>query len=205
MTMKHSPSSSVVTDRYQSILRAAETLFREKGYQSVSIDEIAKAAAVSKGLVHYHFTSKEELLESILRGALAALSSRLSAIARSDKTTLAKIQEAVEVYLDEAGSRLDFGRTVFSVAIFTEKTKDALIALREQILLGFADLVDYGIASGEFKPVDSRLTAVFVVGMIFEVLREAAMQGQLPSAAKVADAITRTLYEGISQPLSEVV
>ena len=205
MTVKDSASSSVATDRYQSILRAAEMLFREKGYQSVSIDEIAKTAAVSKGLVHYHFTSKEELLESILKGALAALTSRLSAIARSDKTTLAKIQESVEVYLSEAGSRLDFGRTVFSVAIFTEKTKEALLALREQILLGFARLVDHGIARGEFKPVDSRLTAIFVIGMIFEVLREAAMQGHLPSATKIAGDITRTLYEGIGQPPGEVV
>jgi len=205
MSMKHSPSSSVATERYQSILRVAERLFSERGYQSVSIDEIAKTASVSKGLIHYHFSSKEELLESILKGAMAALSDRLTAIARSDKTTRAKIREAVEVYLDQAGSRLDFGRTVFSVAIFTEKTKDALIALREEILLKLAGLVEDGIAKGEFKPVDSRLTAIFVIGMIFEVLREAAMQGQLPPAGKIADDITRTLCEGISRPFGEVV
>ena len=132
---------------------------------------------------------KEGLLESILKGALAALSNRFTAIARSDKTTRAKIREAVEVYLDQAGSRLDFGRAVFSVAIFTERTKDALIALREEVLLKFAGLVDDGIARGELKPVDSRLSAIFVLGMIFEVLREAAIQDQLPSADKIADDI----------------
>jgi len=204
MTMSQSTSSSVATQRYQGILRAAEKLFRERGYQSVSIDEIAKTAAVSKGLVHYHFSNKEGLLESILKGAMAALSNRLTAIARSDKTTRAKIREAVEVYLDQAGSRLDFGRAAFSVAIFTERTKDALIALREEVLLKFAGLVDDGIARGELKPVDSRLSAIFVLGMIFEVLREAAMQDQLPSAGKIADDITRILYEGISRPHQEV-
>ena len=76
--------SPAVTDRYSAILQAAERLFGEKGYRGVSIDEIARTAGVSKGLVLYHFTSKKALVEHAFKDALATLLARWDAIARSD-------------------------------------------------------------------------------------------------------------------------
>ncbi len=44
-----------------SILDASEPLFLEKGYADVSLSQIAKAANVTKSLIHHHFGSKEQL------------------------------------------------------------------------------------------------------------------------------------------------
>jgi AcrR family transcriptional regulator len=44
------------------IVRAAKQLFGQLGYRGASMDQVAKAAGVSKGLLHYHFRSKEGLL-----------------------------------------------------------------------------------------------------------------------------------------------
>jgi AcrR family transcriptional regulator len=44
------------------ILAEAERLFREQGYASTSMDQIAEGAAVTKGAIYGHFASKEELL-----------------------------------------------------------------------------------------------------------------------------------------------
>ncbi len=46
----------------QAILEAALTCFNRQGFQSTSMDDIAREAGVSKGLLHYHFKSKEQLL-----------------------------------------------------------------------------------------------------------------------------------------------
>jgi len=46
----------------QKILDAAAGLFGTHGFQGASMSAVAKAAGVSKGLVHYHFHSKEHLL-----------------------------------------------------------------------------------------------------------------------------------------------
>lgn len=54
------------------ILEAAEKLFAEQGFLKTSVDEIASAASVSKGLVYVHFDSKEALLAAVLEKALAA-------------------------------------------------------------------------------------------------------------------------------------
>ena len=46
----------------RKILDAAARLFGQAGYQGASMQAVARAAGVSKGLLHYHFRSKEHLL-----------------------------------------------------------------------------------------------------------------------------------------------
>jgi len=46
----------------QRILDAAAKLFGTEGFESASMSAVARAAGVSKGLLHYHFRSKEHLL-----------------------------------------------------------------------------------------------------------------------------------------------
>lgn len=46
----------------ESILRAAEDLFVERGFGHVSLDEIAAAAGVKRGAVHFHFVNKQGIV-----------------------------------------------------------------------------------------------------------------------------------------------
>ncbi|NLJ07542.1 MAG: TetR/AcrR family transcriptional regulator [Sphingobacteriales bacterium] len=57
-------------EKRELILRTALKLFAEKGYHSVSISQIAKEAAISKGLMYNYFASKEELLQTIMIAAV---------------------------------------------------------------------------------------------------------------------------------------
>jgi TetR/AcrR family fatty acid metabolism transcriptional regulator len=57
--------------RRESILRAAATLFAERGFAKTPVEEIAVAAGVSKGLVYVHFESKNALLVAVIDRAVA--------------------------------------------------------------------------------------------------------------------------------------
>ncbi|WP_367391398.1 TetR/AcrR family transcriptional regulator [Lewinella sp. LCG006] len=50
----------------QRIMAAALELFGTRGYASTSINQIAKAAEVSKGLMYNYFESKQDLLQQIV-------------------------------------------------------------------------------------------------------------------------------------------
>jgi len=52
-----------------SILNVAETLFANKGFSAVSINEVAQASKVSKANIFHHFKSKEALYLAVLRQA----------------------------------------------------------------------------------------------------------------------------------------
>lgn len=50
----------------ESIVKAAQDLFRKYGYHKTSVNEIAKKAKIAKATIYKYFDSKEVLLHSIL-------------------------------------------------------------------------------------------------------------------------------------------
>src|SRR4249919_3269954 len=59
------------------MLDAANELFAERGYEEVSVEDIARAAGVTRGLVHHYFGGRTEVyiallerLDSIREGSL---------------------------------------------------------------------------------------------------------------------------------------
>ena len=53
-------------DKSTKILNAAIKIFADKGYQYATIAEIAKEAGISKGLIHFYFESKLDLILSVI-------------------------------------------------------------------------------------------------------------------------------------------
>src|SRR5207244_1572470 len=50
----------------EGLLHAAVEAIGQKGYVATSLQDIADRAGVSKGAVHYHFGTKEELIDAVL-------------------------------------------------------------------------------------------------------------------------------------------
>ena len=57
-------------DRPQEISEAAFEVFTEKGYAATRVDEVAKRAGVSKGLLYLYFKTKEELFKAVIRSVV---------------------------------------------------------------------------------------------------------------------------------------
>ncbi|RLA02660.1 MAG: TetR/AcrR family transcriptional regulator [Gammaproteobacteria bacterium] len=58
-----------LSDGARAILGVAKRLFAEKGFDAVSINQIAQQAGVSKANVFHHFTSKDALYLAVLKVA----------------------------------------------------------------------------------------------------------------------------------------
>jgi AcrR family transcriptional regulator len=54
------------TDTREKILQAAFSVLSHQGYENTSIKDIAEAAGVAQGLVHYYFKSKQLLVLAVL-------------------------------------------------------------------------------------------------------------------------------------------
>lgn len=199
--MKRSRSSYSSKERYYAILQAAEILFSEKGYPGVSIDEIARSAGVAKGLINYHFDSKENLLIHVLSKQTTTLFAQLDSVTSMHDTAKGKIRAAVEIYLSVASAGPALTRmammAVFEAA-YSESIRKLWLAFMEQNLDRFTALIEEGIARGEFKPVDSHLVTQLVMAMAFEVLRTSTLKQEPLNARETADQVTRILFEGIN-------
>src|SRR3954463_9578816 len=58
--------------RREQILDAANALIAERGYEEVSVEDIASAAGVTRGLVHHYFGGRKDVYVALLQrlGAL---------------------------------------------------------------------------------------------------------------------------------------
>jgi AcrR family transcriptional regulator len=61
----------------QQVLEAAMRALAERGYARTSVSDIASAAGMSKGAVHYHFESKDDLIAQVLERCAVAMRDRV--------------------------------------------------------------------------------------------------------------------------------
>ncbi len=58
-------------DRPAEITQAALEAFAEKGYAATKVDDVAKRAGVSKGLLYLYFKTKEDLFKAVIRSIVS--------------------------------------------------------------------------------------------------------------------------------------
>lgn len=95
------------TDSKEKLFEAAMTLLGSRSPESVSVDEIAAAAGVSKGTVYYNFGSKDELVSQILSYGAQKLFGELTRAASGADPYLA-LKQMLEFAMDFVASYPSF-------------------------------------------------------------------------------------------------
>jgi TetR/AcrR family transcriptional repressor of bet genes len=85
-------------ERQAQITGALMKVMAKRGYDGASIADIAKAARLTPGLVHYHFKNKQQILLAALRDL----------IARHDADLEARLREAGSDPVAEVAAFIDF-------------------------------------------------------------------------------------------------
>src|SRR4051794_29847351 len=81
-SMAHSVGRNGVTDtRREQIFAAASALFSERGYDSTSVRDIARALDLQGGSLYAHIASKEDVLWEIVSRAADAFEQAIAPIA----------------------------------------------------------------------------------------------------------------------------
>ncbi len=95
------PPPEARPDRRFAILLAAEKLFAQRGYNGVSIRQIADEAGVPLALVGYYFGQKHELFGAIFEHWNSTIRERLDALAqvRTRATEPDYLEQVVEAFL----------------------------------------------------------------------------------------------------------
>lgn len=105
-------------ERRADLLAHAQTLFTERGYDEVSIADVAAAASVSPGLVFHYFENKRGLFLAAIADASDSLVQSAEAIAHSDDYTpagrLAALAKGLDHYLAFIEARADTFRFLHS-------------------------------------------------------------------------------------------
>ncbi len=88
--------------RRAEIIEAAEVLYAERGWDLVAIDQVARAARLSRALVYVYFRDKDDLLLAIASRGLEHLAARFREASSKAGRGRAKIEAIGRAYLSFA-------------------------------------------------------------------------------------------------------
>jgi AcrR family transcriptional regulator len=158
-------SAGSANTRRDELLSLAATMFAERGLRATTVRDIADSAGILSGSLYHHFSSKEEMVDEVLRGFLDWLFERYRQIVETEPNPLERLKglfmasfEAIAtrhaevvIYQDEA-KRLS-AQERFSYVEERNKEQRKM----------WVDVLTQGIEEGYFRPdVDVDLVYRFI-------------------------------------------
>jgi AcrR family transcriptional regulator len=142
-------------DRPAEITQAALAAFAEKGYAATRVDEVAKRAGVSKGLLYLYFKTKEDLFKAVIR---SFLSPRIDAlISNIEETDLSAEEFLRGPFLAFAKSLPKSPAKILVRLMIAEGPKHPDLVewywdnVVSRALAALRTLIERGVDSGEFR------------------------------------------------------
>lgn len=174
------------------MFQAAATLFSAKGFDGVSVDDIAARAGVNKAMIYYHFTDKIALYRSVVADMLIAAGEKVAAIADSAIAPSDKLDRFVEMFV-----RMADARPWFPTLMMREISEgaphldlDTLGHIRS-VFLGFVRILKEGEAAGAFQTIPPILAYTSIIGPLMmnaarERIAERPERQHLPMLVQVS-------------------
>jgi TetR/AcrR family transcriptional repressor of bet genes len=133
------PRPTNTDERRAQITGALVKVMARRGYDGASVADIARAARLTPGLVHYHFESKREILLQALRDLVARHEARLDArLAAAGDDPAAELAGFIDVHLG-LGANADPEALACWILLSGEALRDAKVRAEfERALEGIA-------------------------------------------------------------------
>lgn len=89
-----------LSSRREIILQEAAHMFREKGYPSANLRELAKRAGIQGGSIYHHFASKQEILFQVMDDTMSDMLTQLNARLEGAQTASEKLRRMMHFHID---------------------------------------------------------------------------------------------------------
>jgi AcrR family transcriptional regulator len=187
------------TETEDQLLEAATHLFKEKGYHSTSMQQLAEAVGMQKGSLYYYIDSKEELLRRLMERATSFMTNQIDEIYGTDLPPAKKLRWALENHAVTMMENLDL------VAVYLREYRNLpqhrlaeALAVRkhyEQVLM---QIVEDGIGCGEFRSVNVKMAVFGMLGMLNWTHQWFSPDGQF-SSQEVAATLAELAMHGLTR------
>ncbi|MEY9141874.1 TetR family transcriptional regulator [Staphylococcus shinii] len=162
------------TRREQMMDATIETL-NEIGYKKVSLSKIAKRAGISTGLISYHFSGKDDLIQHtfvyLIQQELHYIQEKVKSIENSSKQLVAYINASLDYQYTKPKNNIALIEIVFNarnsdnIPYYLIDDEDEDEDLSENLLRG---ILTRGQISGCFSDFRPEIMTVMIQGIISE-------------------------------------
>lgn len=186
------------------ILKAANTVFADRGFHRATTKAIAETAGTSEGTIYRYFDSKRDLLISVLDSMIGGTEEGKEVV----QATRGNFRAAYVTMVKERIKRLKPQSSTFFALmshILTDQdlSKQMYKKMFMPALKLAEELLQDSINSGNIRPIDVPLTARLVYSLAFGIdllymMGDTVIRSELENADKLAELIATVILDGIS-------
>jgi AcrR family transcriptional regulator len=164
-----------LTDNQQRILDVAAEGFMESGFDSTSIDDIARRLNQTKGVIYYSFRSKIEIFQAVYERGMLDLAEAVTKQAARPGTGRERLEWMAQAHVAALLERPAYHDAIrhgveqrVKVSLTDEQRQKftVLRAMRADYEGLFINVIEDGIADSSLNPVRPRLAARLLVGSL---------------------------------------
>ncbi len=182
----------------ESLLSVAVAEFNTRGYDATSMEDLSRAAGITKSSFYHHISGKEELLRAALERALNGLFAILEEPAAQQGTALDRLLHIIGRQVEVLTAELPYVTLLLRVRGNTEVERWA-VARRRAFDATIASLVAEAVEDGQIRrEVEPALAARLLSGTVNSIT-EWYRPGRAGSDRLPAE-IVRIVSEGIIPP-----
>jgi len=181
----------------EGILEAAAHIFGEKGFHATSMNDIAEAVNLQKASLYYHFSSKQEILISILDYALDLINGHLESVLAQPLSPDEKLRQAMVSYLETIAENRDLSAVLLlEIRSLDPELKTRHASRREKFERLWRDLIIEGKQAGVFNSDDPSMTGRAILGVLNWTVTWYRNDGPR-SATEIANLFADILLQGL--------
>jgi AcrR family transcriptional regulator len=201
---RRDPSLGYIEKR-DRLLNAAAEVFKEKGLEAASINDIAARLGSDRASVYYYYGSKQEIFLALVRQALEEIVAVAESIASSAQPATVRLQRLVQSLLDAYERHYPFIH-LYIQEDMRRVPGDGTTAGAELQALGvryeeaIGRITHDGVDSGEFRAdLDARMVMFAVLGAVNWTHRWFVPGGRL-TGAEIGKAFADLFLQGVRGP-----
>lgn len=185
------------------MLDAGLRVFAQRGVANATVQDVADAAGMSKGAVHYHFESKDDLIIQVMQHACKNITGRVHAVFEQPGMPLERVRRAIaEMWAVRAEGTPEI-RVLLDVmmrALHEPKLKkavgDVIRNARQQVVeVGLNGLCEMGLKPRVPIQLVPRLMLASLDGLALHNLFDPASSEDVEEMLKAVERITLALFE----------
>ncbi|UCF21299.1 MAG: TetR family transcriptional regulator [Gemmatimonadota bacterium] len=157
--------------RRAEILHAALTAFRENGYHTTTLDDIAERLGVRKTALYHYFPDKESILYECHRESLAEIERMIEEAQGRYDTPGGRLAYLIREHVRIMTEGLEGSPLAFEVPALSPERRAEIVAARDRYEGVLRDLIVQGIEAGEFREVDPKIAVFAMLGAINWIAR----------------------------------
>ena len=181
------------------ILETAARLFARKGYENVTLEEIASSLKLTRASLYYYVKSKDQIFFEIQMQAIEQGNRALEEVLSSEADPVERLRQVIRNHVHIVTRDHIIGTFRQRELVLSPALMKQVVAARDRFEQSFQGMIREGVEAGVFNPRHWKVAVKLLLSTLNGIPRWYSPRGEL-SPEEISEALIDLILDGFGRP-----